>query len=753
VVEGSLWITGLGGNGLSMMLMGAGILEQIKATEGLPAGLRAARITEIIGNAMFSLGLQVGAHLASRSHLRGIQEGMEGLGTRRSSLPEGRAPGAALPPPPKMKARAAGREAPPSHLEAALPPDVRRTTPLDMDPRLKGNTVQVEYVIGPNGRVDPGSIRMVAGPRATTADIAAHAETARTLHAYAGVLGAVHESMQKLRGFLQGQRAPEQGSAAWEAQMELAKLDGMLRARMKTTSRQVLDDAQAAEAAADIANLAAQLADAQRILAGYDPADPRGFIAAESAAQRGARIAENNRKVVAEQNIGHITVSKGVVTVADPVAGTTADPAPGYHFAETSAGPKLNRNPTAGDAPLLMLIEHHGRRYIAPQPEAGVTRSVHENDIRAQLDGYPPPRPGQHWAKEGDGWQLEGTGSDGKAMQIVKDGDKPARAADGSFQYKEREKSERRTYEDRKASAVATQPPVAERSAALEAALDANKVAADDINRAILRRWSETLRELGVIAQESQGKNLPSEPELADAATKELAKGLAADGSFIEPRYDDFRHVLRDAAIAAIFGYDSAALDRFMRNGTALPHSPRSAAEQRAIYDRLYAALPDSQSKGELWSRYRDMRGRLPASRGGFGDFVHLPIPTHLLQADPKTLIDGGIRVPADLGPQLPAKGHYALESKGGGSFDVEQSGRYSDNLTRNKGKLVGDPRESGGKVVQDVYDGIVYLFDSADTARSARASLDKNKRHPNIYVAYVDSAGQVVWIPRIGTP
>ena len=205
VVEGSLWIAGFGVNGLGMLLMGAGIVEQLQSLNDLPPGLRAARVTEMIGNAMLQAGIQIGAHLASGKYLRNVEAGVRGA-------VGGEAPGtyrAPAPPPELPHGRPAGRSEPTPRLTAELPPDVRRSTPVDVDPRLSGSTVRVEYAIGENGRVDPGSIRIVAGPHATSTDIAFHAEAARALHSYAGMLGAVHEGIESLRGKLQGaRRAP-----------------------------------------------------------------------------------------------------------------------------------------------------------------------------------------------------------------------------------------------------------------------------------------------------------------------------------------------------------------------------------------------------------------------------------------------------------------------------------------------------------------------------------------------------------------
>ncbi len=737
VVEGSLWVVGLGGNGLGMVLMGAGLMDQIRQLNDLPPGLRAARITEILGNAMLQAGIQVGAHLASRGHLQGVEAGVRGVtsgdapGTRSTALVEPGGP------------RPAGRSEPPANIIAGLPPDVRRTTPLDIDPNLRGGSVHVEYSIGPNGRVDPGSIRIVAGPRASAVDIGLHAETARTLHAYAGLLGAANETLQRFRAAIQGQRAPQQGSAAWEAQMELAKLDGIIRQRMQRLSRITVDDARAVEVAADIANLRTQLEQAQRIVAGFDPANPRGFIAADSPAETGARLAARNRQAVADNNIAVVTLGPAGASIREPVAGATSgNPTPGYYFSQTASGPRLTRLQTATTEPRLILVSHNGRIYIAPDVPAGagVAAVSHANNIRAQIDQYPPPRPGHHYVADDGGWQLQReSGYTGPAQRIVKDNGVPRRGPDGGFTYTT--VPERSTFAGRQQSAALNQPAPEHRNPLLEAALTAAGIPDTDLARGILRRWGAALTELGAIAGESLGFDLSQHTELVQRAVTALARGLGADGSYIEARYDNFRHIIRDAALAYMLGFEPDVLARFVDNGVALPHPPRSPADQRALYDRLYAVQADEQSKGELWTRYREMRGRLSAEQGGFGDFTRIPIPTEIIERNPITRIDGAIHVPADLGRGRPAAGDYALESKGGSSFNGEQSGRYHANLERNGGQLVGLDGQT--------YAGVVYLFDNITAATTARTALNNARRHRNIYVAYVDGAGAVQWLRR----
>lgn len=69
-----LMIAGLGVGGVGILLMGAQVLEQIHELEGLPEGLRAARLMEIIGQAMLNAGIMVGAALAERARAREMEE-------------------------------------------------------------------------------------------------------------------------------------------------------------------------------------------------------------------------------------------------------------------------------------------------------------------------------------------------------------------------------------------------------------------------------------------------------------------------------------------------------------------------------------------------------------------------------------------------------------------------------------------------------------------------------------------------------
>jgi hypothetical protein len=71
----SLMVTGFGLDGLNMVLLGAQVIEQIDATRGLPEGERAARISQILGGALFQLGITAAGSLASRRYQQQAEAG------------------------------------------------------------------------------------------------------------------------------------------------------------------------------------------------------------------------------------------------------------------------------------------------------------------------------------------------------------------------------------------------------------------------------------------------------------------------------------------------------------------------------------------------------------------------------------------------------------------------------------------------------------------------------------------------------
>ena len=88
---GQVWmVLGLGVNGASVMLMGAGIVQQLEALQNLPEGERAARMVEILSGAFLQLGIQVGAaaaHARYAGHGGGANNEVGGFHPAEEAIP------------------------------------------------------------------------------------------------------------------------------------------------------------------------------------------------------------------------------------------------------------------------------------------------------------------------------------------------------------------------------------------------------------------------------------------------------------------------------------------------------------------------------------------------------------------------------------------------------------------------------------------------------------------------------------------
>jgi hypothetical protein len=129
---GALMILGLGADAGGILLMGAGIVQQIDSLQGLSDGERAARMLEIISGAMIQLGIQVGgmvAHARYQSHGEGPRTagaGDESAGFRMPPEGEGAAvpaqPGGAPPTERTMGGLGSPREPPSGSPPSGSPP-------------------------------------------------------------------------------------------------------------------------------------------------------------------------------------------------------------------------------------------------------------------------------------------------------------------------------------------------------------------------------------------------------------------------------------------------------------------------------------------------------------------------------------------------------------------------------------------------------------------------------------------------------
>ncbi|HZF07459.1 MAG TPA: hypothetical protein VFE33_01590 [Thermoanaerobaculia bacterium] len=84
-----LLILGFGADALGAVLMGASVLDQINALQGLPEGERAAALTMLLGQTMLSVGITVGGALAHRAHQARLEARAQAGHPEPARLPAG----------------------------------------------------------------------------------------------------------------------------------------------------------------------------------------------------------------------------------------------------------------------------------------------------------------------------------------------------------------------------------------------------------------------------------------------------------------------------------------------------------------------------------------------------------------------------------------------------------------------------------------------------------------------------------------
>ena len=154
---------------------------------------------------------------------------------------------------------------------------------------LPGSGVRVRYD-------DDGGVRLEIGPDVTPTHVRQHAQTARMLRRYQGVLGRVRRLLSRVRQLITGD--PAYGTEGFEARAEVRKLTSIIseleagaaavQAHADRLTGAARIDAEAERAAIEmrITDLVQQLARHQALIDSYDPATRR-FVAAEDPSSQG----------------------------------------------------------------------------------------------------------------------------------------------------------------------------------------------------------------------------------------------------------------------------------------------------------------------------------------------------------------------------------------------------------------------------------------------------------------------------------
>lgn len=262
----------------------------------------------------------------------------------------------------------AGRVADPA---AALPRDLRGRVNLETNPDLPPRSVQVHYETH-NGLLV--GMWVEVGPGARAVDIQMHAGTVRAMRRLQGLSGQIRQVLDRMAQWLGRNPRPAPGTRAFEADLELKKLPGILEERAQALSRADSLEEQL-RIAAEIEHLQAQMAEHARFVNSIEAEPGRGFVAAESLtdAQVQQRIAEFETPEVqqalrdldpAEQSqaLMHFGAMRGVM---DGAARTGADPAEAMgQFVNTWR--QLNALPDADPQITGRLLEQAGTAADGP---------------------------------------------------------------------------------------------------------------------------------------------------------------------------------------------------------------------------------------------------------------------------------------------------------------------------------------------------------------------------------------------------
>jgi Domain of unknown function (DUF4157) len=164
-----------------------------------------------------------------------------------------------------------------AHLQKSLPKSAR--VPVEVNPKLEGNTVQVHYVKDAKGRI--ADVHIQAGPKATPRDIELHARTVKSMKRYSGMSFHAQKLKDRFDGWVSKNGTPPVGSKAWEAKLEIQKLPNIIADRTKRLSSGDLTPQQRTKLEQEVTHLEHQLDGYKKDFKAMDRDPGKGFVAAK----------------------------------------------------------------------------------------------------------------------------------------------------------------------------------------------------------------------------------------------------------------------------------------------------------------------------------------------------------------------------------------------------------------------------------------------------------------------------------------
>lgn len=164
-----------------------------------------------------------------------------------------------------------------------------------------GRDARVVYKRGDNGLITDVQIQI--GEHASAADVQTHVAVADMIMKYSGLGGRIRRLLQNFTNLFLSKTPPEIGSRAWEANLEMLKLDRMMRerhaelAKLADQPADLRDTSRMAELHADIDILESQFIEHSEVFNSIEMGTEkgRGYVAAEGLSE-GERVRKEQKR-------------------------------------------------------------------------------------------------------------------------------------------------------------------------------------------------------------------------------------------------------------------------------------------------------------------------------------------------------------------------------------------------------------------------------------------------------------------------
>jgi peptide methionine sulfoxide reductase MsrA len=235
---------------------------------------------------------------------------------------------------------------------------------------------------------------------------------------------------------------------------------------------------------------------------------------------------------------------------------------------------------------------------------------------------------------------------------------------------------------------------------ALETRQKESNWTSEDIGQ--IRKWADVIEKLQSQMGGSNGLNLDN-----------LLKDIPAE--YKEKHYEQFRHQLRDKTIQAIL-------------------TEPDGSKRQELLQEFLDLQPDPKSKGELFTAFRKQ------TQGENIEGIREKDTALKLDNETGRVADDVISVTDDIEAGPPV-GKYLVEDKAGpGAFKLDQAKDYFESLD----PVNGTVKTKDGKQ----YNGIVYFFDSRESAQNAKRIIQGLSHKEKIYVGYYNAQSKLEWLP-----